>query len=249
MQALIAAAGFGTRLKPLTNTTPKSLLEIQGRPVIEYVLDKVLSLQQIESVTIISNAKFYRQFQMWLNGYSHRDIITLVNNGVQQEREARGAVADKAMAIEKAGIDGTLLDVHGDILFDFSLKPFVEYFDTQEVITVGLYDVASKERAKKSGVVLLDKEQNILELEEKPAEPKSTLVCMGAYIYPGDKLNLFRQFLAESTHVDNQGEFIRWAINRTQLKGYTFHGRWFDIGTVDELEYARRLAATGMFTP
>jgi glucose-1-phosphate thymidylyltransferase len=242
MKAIIPAAGYGTRLRPLTLYTPKALIDIRGRPVIEYVLDKIAELKCVDSIYVITNNYYYVQFCRWLNGLDKQRYdfeIEIINDGTNNENERLGAIGDKMLAIREKGLHTELLDISSDNVFDFSLKPMLEMFKKKKGCAVGTYDVGSKELAKKYGVVAVDENNRIIGFEEKPAQPKSTLASTGIYMYTKPVLKLLEEYANEGHSLDTPGSFIQWLYKRADVYAYPFRGKWFDIGSIECLETAR----------
>lgn len=243
MKAIIPAAGYGTRLRPLTLTTPKALIDVAGRPVIEHVLARVDELGCVDTVYIITNNYYYRRFLEWLKNLDKNQYnftIELINDGTNNENERLGAIGDKLLAIREKNIEEDLLDISSDNIFDFSLKPKLKFFKEKKACVVGVYDVKSLELAKRYGVVVINKENRIIDFQEKPSEPKSTLASTGIYMYPKKIVRLFEQYAEEGNNLDAPGNFIQWLHKRTHVYAHIFKGNWFDIGSIDALEKARR---------
>mgnify|MGYP003881296299 CR=1 FL=1 len=242
MKAIIPAAGYGTRLRPLTSYIPKALIDINGRPVIEYVLDKIAELNCVDSLYIITNNYYYTQFCRWLDALDKKRYdfkIEIINDGTNNENERLGAIGDKVLAIREKGLYTDILDISSDNVFDFSLKPMFEMFKRKKACVVGAYDVGSKELAKKYGVVAVDDRYRIIGFEEKPAQPKSTLASTGIYMYTKPILKLLEEYANENHSLDTPGSFIQWLYKRADVYAYPFKGKWYDIGSFECLETAR----------
>jgi len=244
MKAIIPAAGYGTRLRPLTLHTPKALLEVAGKPVLEHVLAKIEELKCIDAVYIISNNYYYAKFAEWLRNADLSEYgfeIEIINDGTNNEEERLGAIGDKLLALKKENIDEELLDISSDNIFDFSLKPMLELFKEKKACVVGAYDVGSLELAKKYGIVAVGNNRKIIDFQEKPAQPKSTLASTGIYMYPKKVVELLEEY-AEAGHcLDAPGNFIQWLHKRTDVYAHIFEGKWFDIGSIESLEKARKV--------
>lgn len=243
MKAIIPAAGYGTRLRPLTLYTPKALLDVAGRPVIEHVFDKIEELNCIDSVYIITNDYYSDQFEKWsvnpaLNEYSFK--IEIINDKTKNENERLGSIGDKMLAINQKNLFTDLLDISSDNIFDFSLKPMLAMFEEKKAFTVGSFDIGSLKHAEKYGILAVDKNQKVTDFQEKPAEPKSTLASTGIYMYPKKTVSKLKEFADEGHSLDTPGTFIQWLHSKEPVYAYPFKGNWYDIGSIESLEKARR---------
>lgn len=243
MKALIPAAGYGTRLYPLTENTPKALLEVKNKPILQYILQKVFEIDAVDEIFIISNDKFFKNFEKWVKDFTLNfrpdKKISVLNDGTSSEDDRLGSIGDIYFAIKEASIDDDVLVVNSDNLFEFSLLEMTEFFKKKDAPVVGLHDVESKERAKLYGVIETDSEKKIIELIEKPDTPFSTLVSMGIYFFPKSSLPFFNEYMEASDKVDKTGYFLEWLIKKTDVFGFEFPDEeWFDIGSKESLEEA-----------
>lgn len=242
MKAIIPAAGYGTRLRPLTYYLPKALIDVARRPVLEHVLDKIEELKCIDAVYIISNNYYFYQFEKWLNGIEKNAYsfeIEIINDGTNNEQERLGAIGDKMLAISTKNLHCDLLDISSDNIFDFSIKPMLDMFKEKKACVVGAYDVGSLELAKKYGIIIVDKNKKIIDFQEKPSQPKSTLASTGIYIYPKHIVRLLEEYASSGHSLDTPGSFIQWLHKKTDVYAHVFKGKWFDIGSMECLEMAR----------
>jgi glucose-1-phosphate thymidylyltransferase len=237
MKVIILAAGYATRLYPLTLEQPKSLLDIGNKKMIEYIISKIDQVKQVNEIFIVSNDKFYNNFLEWAQNYKSRKPIKIINDGTKSNQDRLGAVGDIRYVIEAEKIDDDVLVIAGDNLFEFSLKDFYDFFEEKNSCVVALYDIKEKEKAsKKFGVVLIDNTNKIIEFEEKPAEPKTSLVSTACYIFSKEDMSLLKKCLDESVALDNLGDFIKWLIKKKDVYGFVFDDMWFDIGSPEQLE-------------
>lgn len=239
MKTIILAAGYATRLYPLTKNTPKPLLPVAGKPILEHILMRTKELAT-DDVFIVTNAKFYQVFIAWRNQYtsSQKKHIHIVNDGTTSNEDRLGAIGDIHFVVQNKKIDDDLLVIAGDNLFEFSLLNLYHFFKQKKSSVVALYDVRQKEKAsKKFGVVALDAHKKIIGFEEKPAHPKTSLVSTACYIFKRNDVAFLEQCITEHNQPDNLGEFIQWLSKKTAVYGYIFSEQWFDIGHPDE--YAR----------
>jgi glucose-1-phosphate thymidylyltransferase len=202
MNALILAAGYATRLYPLTLNKAKPLLEVAGKPIIEWVIDSLLEIPKLGTIYIVTNDKFAPDFQNWANRYQKRHRqpkIRIVNDGSKSDEDKLGAIGDINLILtrENLGTDDLLI-VAGDNLFHTSLKGFVKAAAKAQAM-VAVYDVGNLEAMKKYGAVTVDTNGTITHFEEKPEKPKSTLAAVALYYYSREILPLFTTYLAAGT--------------------------------------------------
>jgi glucose-1-phosphate thymidylyltransferase len=231
MKAVILAAGYATRLYPLTRTTAKPLLPIGGRPMIDYILDRVRDVDSVESVHVVTNSKFAGAFREW----APADVV-VHDDGTTSEDDRLGAIGDIQFVVERAQIDGDLLVVAGDNLFDYSLAEYVRWWRGKGVASaVALYEVEDRELIKQYAVVELDEHERIVSFVEKPAEPRSTLAATACYLYHREHAKVISTYLGEGNPPDQPGRMVEWLYTRAPVYGYRFVGEWLDIGTREQL--------------
>ncbi len=246
MKCILPCAGYATRLYPLTEAQPKPLLKIAGKPMIEYVIDKVLEVKGIDAMYIVTNNKFYGNFKEWAEAYAlHLDAMNvklkILNDGTLSNDDRLGAIGDISFVIEKENLDDDILVVLGDNLFEFSLKEMHQKFRHIGHTVIALYDVKKIEEARRFGIVLADENMRIVDFEEKPAKPKSTLASIGIYFYPREIIKLLPGYLAEGNSKDAPGKFPEWLHKRKPVHGHVYDSaahRWFDVGSHESLREA-----------
>ena len=246
MKVVLLAAGYATRLYPLTLTQPKPLLTVAGKPMIEYVLDNLAPVGGIERVYVVTNAKFAGHFQKWADGYraSKSDLgFTIVNDGSTDDTNKLGAIGDLHLVITREKVDDDLVVVAGDNLFSESLGAYGGFCRSKRAPVLGIYDVGSLEQAKKYGVVDLDGEDRIVRFEEKPERPATTLIGIALYHYPKNVVPLIKQYITEANNPDQPGRLVQWLYPRTPVYTWTVPGLWYDIGSKETLEEANRIFA------
>lgn len=240
MKALILAAGYGTRLYPLVTDTPKPLLEVGGKPLVNHILDKIRDFSSLKEVLVVSNDKFYGHFQDWAKAYSYPAKIKIINDGTKTPEDRLGSVGDIHFTLENGSVDDDLLIAGGDNLFDFDVHQFVKFAEEKKPdVTVGLYDIGRKEDATEYGVAALDKEGRITQFLEKPKDPPSSLISMCFYFVPRESLDMIPQYVRESKKTDKAGDFIRWMVEKKKVYGFKFEGTWYDIGSVESYKNAQ----------
>ncbi len=232
MRAIILAAGYATRLYPLTQNQPKPLLPVGGRPMIEYILEKMEGLGKLNTIYIVTNAKFYDHFMRWKARYQSGKEIVIVNDNTVSNEDRLGAVGDIYYVIEKEKFSEDLLVIAGDNLFGFDLKQQYDYFKQQKASVVALCDLKDKSKvAGLFGVVELDSKNRIIGFEEKPLRPKTTLASTACYFLKDADLEELKLLMKTGQKPDNLGDFIRHLSARKPVYGWVFDDAWYDIGS------------------
>jgi glucose-1-phosphate thymidylyltransferase len=241
MKVLILAAGYGTRLYPLVKDTPKALLEINNRPLVDYILDRIKDINGLDELLLVTNDKFCSVFQKWADqqtDFPHK--IRIINDGTKTPDDRLGSIGDIEFALKEAQIDDDVLVVGGDNLFDYNINDYIESSKAKSPsVSIGLYDIGDLAEATKFGVVGLDEHSKIISFEEKPEEPHSTLVAMCFYYLPKNSLGLINDYLVESRKSDTAGDYIRWLYQENDVYGFKFTGKWYDIGSVESYKEAQ----------
>lgn len=238
MKAIVLAAGYATRLYPLTLNKPKPLLKVAGKPLLEHILFRIEEVDNVDEIFIVTNDKFYPYFLRWLKSYKSNKKIKIINDGTKTNEERLGAVGDIHFVVADQKIDDDILVIGGDNLFEFSLDHLNSFFKEKKKSVVALYDVKDKELAKKYGVVELDETSKIIGFEEKPNKPKSTLASTACYIFSKSDLEELEKCILNGKKPDNLGDFIKFLSKRKHFYGFVFSERWFDIGSKEQLNKA-----------
>lgn len=244
MKILILAAGYATRLYPLTLTKPKPLLEVAGKPMIEHVLDNIAPIPGIDRVYVVTNDKFAAPFQQWADHYratKSKLNFTIINDGSTDDTNKLGAIGDLNLVLNREHLDDDLIVVAGDNLFSESIEKFGAYCREKNAPVLGVYDVGNLEEIKKYNAISIDGEGLITFFEEKPKVPQSTLTGIALYFYPRATLPLIRQYVAEGNNPDQPGRLVQWLYTRTPFYTWRVPGLWFDIGSKETLEEANRI--------
>jgi glucose-1-phosphate thymidylyltransferase len=241
MKVLVLAAGYATRLYPLTLTQPKPLLDVAGQPMIDYVLDNIAPVGGIDRVYVVTNAKFAGHFQRWADQYratKSRLDFTIVNDGSTDDSNKLGAIGDINLVLTREKIDDDLIVVAGDNLFSQPLEGFGAVCRERKAPVLAVYDVGSLDEIKKYNSITLDAAGKITFFEEKPKNPTSTLTGIALYYYPKSSLPLIHQYIAEKNNPDQPGRLVQWLYTRTPVYTWRVPGIWFDIGSKESLEEA-----------
>lgn len=241
MKALILAAGYGTRLYPLTKEFPKCLLEVGKRPLIDHIVEKIRALKDCNEIIVVTNSKFFPQFKDWASRAARKPRITLVDDLTSTLEDRRGAIGDLYFAITRKRLKDDLLVIGGDNLFEGDLNDFVSFSRTKGFHScIGVYKLKNKKEASKYGVIMLDKNNRVIDFKEKPKEPLSSLVAMCLYYFPENKLSLVKEYvLGRKQKRDAVGFYIDWLRKKEAMYGFVFQGKWFDIGDFNFYNKAR----------
>ena len=242
MNILILAAGYGTRLYPLTLNTPKALLPIDGKPLIAYLIEKIDRVKEVENwkrIVVVTNNKVYQQFIIWRDKLGRKDI-TILNDGSNSPQDRKGVVGDIKFAIGET--EGHWLILGADNFFDWELDNFVKFaLKKVPYPTIGTYDIKERYLATQLGVVKASKDGIIEELIEKPKEPQSSLIATCIYFFPQQSIKFLDQYLSIHKFGDMAGQYIAWLVKKLSVYSFLFKGVWLDIGTKETLMEAERL--------
>ena len=245
MKAIFLCAGYGTRLYPLTEHKPKALLEIGGKVLLSYLLEKVKPLLLLNGVTIISNDRFYDHFCRWQETLKSDLSVSILNDGTKDPEHRLGAIQDLKLVLEKEDIHDDVLVLAGDNFFDSDLNSFVSFAQAKcPGVSVGAYDVQDRALAQKYGLIKTDSSGKITAFLEKPKDPPTTLASMGIYYFPKEILHYVDQFLETNRNPDAPGYYMSWLSKKTNVYAYAFHGVWFDIGDLNSYEQADQYLRT-----
>lgn len=246
MKVIILAAGYATRLYPLTLTQPKPLLPVAGKPMVEHVLDNLAPITAIDRVYVVTNAKFATHFQTWSDHYratKSKFDFTVVNDGTTDDSNKLGAIGDINFVINSQGLDDDFLVVAGDNLFSDKLGEFGKFCAEKNAPVEAVYDVGNLEEIKKYNSITTDADGRITFFEEKPKHPVSTLTGIALYYYPKSTIALIKQYIAEGNNPDQPGRLVQWLYPRTAVYTWRVPGLWFDIGSKETLEEANQIFA------
>jgi glucose-1-phosphate thymidylyltransferase len=246
MKVIILAAGYATRLYPLTLTQPKPLLPVAGKPMVEYVLDNLAPIGGIDRVIVVTNAKFAGHFQKWADNYratKSKFDFTIVNDGSTDDTNKLGAIGDINYVIKQENVDDDIIIVAGDNLFSDQLGDFGKFIREKKAPVLAVYDVGNLEEIKKYNSISVDGHGKITFFEEKPKEPKSTLTGIALYFYPRATVPLIKQYIAEGNNPDQPGRFVQWLYPRVPVFTWRVPGLWYDIGSKETLEEANKIFA------
>lgn len=237
MKCLILAAGYATRLYPLTENFPKPLLKVQDKTILDWLIDDIDGAGLVDEYIVISNHKFARHFQEWVATKSQK--VTVVDDGTSTNETRLGAVCDIKYAIDQLKLAGDMLVIAGDNVLDFSLQHFVRYANDKQTSCVMRFYEPNEERLKKCGVLQLDGDR-IIGMEEKPANPKSHWCCPPFYYYTSDDAARIPNAIQNGCGTDAPGSFIAWLCQQSTVHAMEMPGSRYDIGNLQSYEQVQK---------
>jgi len=235
MIAILLAAGYATRLYPLTKDTPKSLLPLGNRLIIDHIMDSVDKIPELTQVALVTNSKFYEQFSDWAANLDRtgKAPVTVLDDGTTDDSNKRGAIGDIIFTIESLGIDDDVCILAGDNIFTYSIEDMYRFFRSKNAPTLIAVNVPDVEQRRKLAVAILDDDGRVLDMAEKPAEPKSEWGVYATYFYGKDILPLLNTYIEEGNSPDAPGNFPSWLYKRMPVYAYRGEGTCIDIGTLE----------------
>lgn len=259
MKALVLAAGYATRLRPLTDTWAKELLPVGGRPILDWIVDAIAEVDAIDEVHIVTNARKAPAFHAW--AAARGGEVRVHDDGTTSNDDRLGAIGDLRFVIENAAIDDDMLVIAGDNLFEFSLPEYVAFWDGKRsqagaASAVAVRDVGTIEIARRMGVVELAGDDRVTTFVEKPDAPRSTLAATASYLFDRAHVALVGQYLDAGNPHDQPGRYVAWLQAREPVYGWVFTEPWYDIGDAEQLLVAdnhlrakRGLPERDMYSP
>ncbi|MBN1999746.1 nucleotidyltransferase family protein [candidate division KSB1 bacterium] len=243
MKALILAAGYATRLYPLTKDKPKPLLKVGEKTILDHLIGKIITLP-VETIYIVTNERFTPVFQKWSENVppNYPEII-IINDGTTSNETRLGAIADIQFVIDQAGINDHLLVAAGDNVYTFNFLHMYELFLQKQANVILTFPVENLEKLKRSGVVEVDDRLRVIGFEEKPDKPRSNLVCPALYMLQRPTCDLFSVYLKGKNNPDAPGFFIKWLYQQIPVFAFIMKEKYFDIGTLES--YKRVCAELG----
>ena len=243
MKALVLAAGYATRLYPLTSDKPKALLEVGGKPMLDHVLARMQAMG-VDGTIVVTNAKFTPHFEEWARG---RAAVTIVNDGTTSNDDRLGAIGDIGFVLDRLQLEDDLVVVAGDNLFGDDISGFATYGREVDAPVIAVHDIGDIGRMHEYNQIEIDGEGRVVFFEEKPAEARTTLAGVALYYYPRRALSLIRQYLAEGNNPDQPGRLVQWLYPRTAVYTWRLPGDWYDIGSAETLQEADRIFSKAAF--
>ena len=236
MTSIILAAGYATRMYPLTLNYPKPLLEVGGKKIIDWLIED-LEKSGVERTVVVSNHKFISQFQAWAEG---RENTIVLDDGSEDNDHRLGAVKDIEFAIEKANIDDDIVVLAGDNVLNFSLSSFIEYGRKRKTSCIMRHEEKDENKLRKTGVIEINEDELVLNMEEKPKEPKSNWAVPPFYYYTKEDKDLIKEGIASGCGTDAPGSFVSWLVKTRPVHAYRMIGERFDVGSIEGYEKIKK---------
>lgn len=231
MKCLILAAGYATRLYPLTENFPKPLLKVHDKTILDWLLEDINGAGLVDQYAVITNHKFAEHFRKWAS--THPLPITALDDETVTNETRLGAVRDIQFAIDKLSLNEDLLVIAGDNLLNFSLQGFIRYAQEKKTTCIMRYWEPDVNKLHKTGVAEVDNSDRVVGMEEKPANPKSNWCTPPFYFYKAADIPLVKKGIESGCGVDAPGSFIAWLCTQTTVHAYEMPGRRFDIGNLE----------------
>lgn len=241
MDCILLAAGYATRLYPLTENKPKALLVMGSKTILDWVIEKIEKIDVINNIYIVTNHRFADQFEEWTKTYKGSKNVEVLDDGTTNNDNRLGAIGDMKYVIDQKNIDDEIFVLASDNIFDFELTDMMELYREKNADVISAHYVADKVDLQSMGVVELDDDNKVIGFVEKPAEPKSNYGVPPFYIYRQETIKLIEKYLDEGNNPDAPGHFIPWLITKTEVYAYTFDVMTIDIGTPKSYYEAQKL--------
>ena len=238
MKNIIIAAGYATRLYPLTENFPKPLLKVGSKSILDRMLHDIDTFDDIDEHIIVTNHKFAHIFEEWKEETAYTKPITIIDDGTETNETRLGAVRDLLLAISQRGIDDDIMVLAADNILDFSFKGFVDFFHEKQSSVIMYYHEPSLKRLQRTGVIAIDNDQKVLEMQEKPDKPVSEWAVPPFYIYRREDLPLIRDCMNHGCGFDAPGNLAHYLVDRTPIHAWRMPGQRFDIGSLDSYQEA-----------
>ena len=238
MKCLILAAGYATRLYPLTENFPKPLLEVKGKAILDWLVDDIDEAGLVDEFVVISNHKFAHHFDKWAK--MKKQKITVVDDGTSTNETRLGAVKDIQYAIDQLSLDDDMLVIAGDNVLDFSLTGFIAYAKKKKASCIMRYYEPVHQKLLKCGVVTIDKDDKILEMTEKSPNPATNWCAPPFYYYTREDAKLIEAGIESGCGTDAPGSYIAWLCKQTDVYAMEMPGRRYDIGNLESYEQVKK---------
>jgi glucose-1-phosphate thymidylyltransferase len=249
MKVIVLAAGYGTRMGKISESTPKPLLPVGGKPIIEYLLDQLAPIKTFSHIHIITNGKYFSKFKDWETDFkSQRNghfSIEILNDRSTSNETRLGAIGDLHFLLNQTPIEDDALISAGDNLYQFDLNPFYQYFQTKQSDCISILELENPESLRRTGVVEIDAADRVIGFEEKPEQPKSNFACPPLYFLQASTLKLILEYLKQGNNPDAPGNFIRWLYPRKPVYAFKPAGNRLDVGNLETYQKANEIYSNG----
>ena len=238
MKAIILAAGYATRLYPITEKFSKALLPINGKPIISYITESLNKIPGMDEIFVVTNDLFFNDFLTWKKENNY-DKIVVVNDKTTSDTNKLGAIGDINFTINESKIDDDTLIIAGDTYFNFELCEFANFFNEKCIPCVCVKEETEQDLTRFGIAEIVN--DKIIDIEEKPKHPKSNNVVYACYLFNKENIRLVKTYLEEENTPDAPGNFVSWLCKRTEVRPFKINGFCIDIGTHESYDNAQRL--------
>ena len=236
MKCILLCAGYETRLFPLTENFPKALLEIGNKPLLDYILDEVNTINEVDKIYVITNNRYYEHFSKWNEEKNNKKEIKVINDNTTSNDDRLGAIGDIMYVINKEHINDDLLIIAGDNLFTYKLKDVIDFYNKNKKSVLCAKELDDINLLKRFAVATVSENNKVIELEEKPQNPKSNLGIYATYIYPKKIIKYFNEYKTAGNNMDSPGHFPQYLYKKEDVLVYKFDGECYDVGTHETLK-------------
>lgn len=241
MKTIVLAAGYATRLYPLTKNFPKPLLQIGNNTIIGRMLDDINKIPDVDGHIIVTNHKFAGIFENWVAETHYSKPIAIIDDGTETNESRLGAVLDLLLAIDECNVDDDVLVVAADNILDFSFAGFVDFFKEKGTSVIMFHYEPELSKLQRTGVISIDGDMKVLDMQEKPMRPMSNFAVPPFYIYRKEDLPLIKDCMVHGCGFDAPGNLVHYLCGVTDIHAYKMPGKRFDIGSLDSYEEARSM--------
>ncbi|OYQ65186.1 nucleotidyltransferase family protein [Aerococcus sp. 1KP-2016] len=244
MKAIILAAGYATRLYPLTKNQPKPLLKVGNQTILDSIVEKMVAVEELDEIFIVTNDKFHTHFETWAKDSTYDIKLTVINDGTLSNEDRLGALGDIHFVIEQAKVEDDLMIAAGDNLFGFSLVDLVSFYKEHQGNAISIYKEEDLKQLVRGGTADIDENGKIIGFEEKPAQVNYPYAVPTFYIIQKEDLPLFDAYQKEGYNMDANGNFIPYLLEHSTVYGFVFNEYRYDIGTLERYEQVQKLFAS-----
>lgn len=244
MICLVLAAGYATRLYPLTENFPKPLLKVGEKTILNWLLDDIDQDPAVTSHVIISNHRYAGHFRQWAAQQHYRCPVTILDDGSCDNEHRLGAVADIAFAVDQLQLHDDLLIIAGDNVLDFSLREFMAFAAQKKASCVMCHEENDPQRQRRTAIITRENNGLVMSFEEKPANPKGNLAVPPFYFYTARDAARVHEAINSGCGTDAPGSFAAWLSHQTSMYAWMMPGKRYDIGNLESYQHACSIFGT-----
>lgn len=235
MKCIILCAGYATRLKTYLKDMPKALIKIGEKTIIDYEIEQINGIKEIDEIYIVTNEKYYKKFIEWEKCIKSSKPIKIINDNTKTSEERLGAIGDIKYVIDNQKISDDIIVMASDNVFDFSLREMIDLFNQKDGAVICTKEIEDRELLKRLAVLTLNQEGQVTKLIEKPENPESNIAAFTTYVYKKEVIDLIDKYLKEENNPDAPGYFVEWLYKKYPVYAYQIKGECYDVGTYETL--------------